>query len=162
MEVNNMSLKGRWFSERDINFINSINDELLDDVIQTEILLFKACADATALNIYGENNTATGKQFYPGIEITALIDRGEIRTDYDDFGPDRKQNVVFKMLEKKLRELNLFPQTGDLVLFNERYHEIDDVAQEQFLGGVDDKSFSIIVNTHYSRLSKVEIVKRQS
>jgi hypothetical protein len=157
-----MGLKGRWFSARDMNFINSINGELMGDIIQTEVLLFKIAADQTTTNIYGESKSSVGKQYFPGIEITALIDRAQIASDADDFGPDRKQNVVFKMREKMLREVNFFPQTGDLVLFNERYHEIDDVVQEQFLGGVDDKSHSIIVNTHYTRLSKVDLVQRQS
>ena len=157
-----MGLKGRWFSNRDIDFINSINGELMGDVIQTEVLLFKAAADQTTTNIYGESKASTGKQFYPGIEITSLIDRADIRTEADDFGPDRKQNVVFKFREKFLKAVNFFPQTGDLILFNERYHEVDDVVQEQFLGGVDDKSFSLIVNTHYTRLSKVDIIQRQS
>lgn len=155
-------MKGRWFSNRDVNFINSVNGELLGDVIQTEVTLFKPSADQTSANIYGESKSSVGKQFYPGIDITALIDRGEIATEVDDFGPTRKQNVVFKFREKMLKEINFFPQTGDLVLFNERYHEIDDVSQEQFLGGVDDKSFSIIVNTHYTRLSKIDIIQRQS
>lgn len=157
-----MGLKGRWFSERDINFINSINAELLGDMIQTEVTLFKTAADQTTANIYGESKSSVGKQFYPGIEITALIDRAEIATEADDFGPDRKQNVVFKFREKMLKEINFFPQTGDLVLFNERYHEVDAIVQEQFLGGIDDKSFSIIVNTHYTRLSKVDVIQRQS
>lgn len=157
-----MGLKGRWFSTRDINFINSINGELMGDVIQTEVLLFKIAADQTTTNIYGESKSSVGKQYFPGIEITALIDRAQIATDADDFGPERKQNVVFKMREKMLKELNFFPQTGDLVLFNERYHEVDDVVQEQLLGGVDDKSHSIVVNTHYTRLSKIDLVQRQS
>lgn len=157
-----MGLKGRFFSARDINLINSFNGELMGDIIQTEVTLYKACADATSINIYGESKPSVGKQYFPGIEITALIDRGDISTDQDDFGPERKQNVVFKFREKMLKLLNFFPQTGDLVLFNERYHEIHDVAQEQFLGGVDDKSFSIIVNTNYTRLSKVDVVQRQS
>lgn len=157
-----MGLKGRYFSERDMNFINSINAELMSDIIQTEVTVFKMAADVTTTNIYGENKASEGKTYYPGIEITAIIDRAEIATDTDDFGPNRKQNVVFKFREKMLRAINFFPQVGDLVLFNERYHEIDNVVQEQFLGGIDDKSFSIIVNTHYSRLSAVDLVVRQS
>lgn len=157
-----MGLNGRFFSGRDIGFINSINGELLEDVIQTEVTLFKACADVTTTNIYGESKSSVGKTYYPGIDITALIDRAEIATDADDFGPDRKQNVVFKLAEQVLKQINFFPQTGDLVLFNARYHEVDNVVQEQFLGGVDDKSFSIILNTHYTRLSKVDVVQRQS
>lgn len=157
-----MGLKGRWFSNRDVNLINSFNGEILGDIIQTEVTLFKSAADQTPTNIYGESKSSVGKQFYPGIEITTHIDRAEISTNYDDFGPDRKQNVVFKFREKMLKEINFFPQTGDLVLFNERYHEVDEVVQEQLLGGIDDKSFSIIVNTHYSRLSKIDIIQRQS
>jgi hypothetical protein len=157
-----MGLKGKYFSERDVEFITSISDELLGDVIQTEVTIFKMCADMTNTNIYGESKASVGKQYYPGIDVVALIDRAEIATDADDFGPDRKQNVVFKFLEKDLQKIDFFPQTGDLVLFNERYHEMDDIAQEQFLGGQDDKSFSIIVNTHYTRLSKVDLVNRQT
>lgn len=157
-----MGLKGRFYSARDINFINSINGELMGDVVQTEVTVFKLYADATATNIYGESKSSVGKQYYPGIEVTSFIDRADIDTDFDDFGPDRKQQVIFKFREAFLKAVNLFPQNGDLVLFNERYHEIDNVVQEQFLGGVDDKSFSIIVNTHYSRLSKVDLVQRQS
>jgi hypothetical protein len=157
-----MGLRGRYFSIRDMGFMHSLNGELMGDIIQTEITVYKMVADVTTINIYGESKASSGKTYYPGIEITALIDRAEIATDVDDFGPNRKQNVVFKFREKMLKEINFFPQVGDLVLFNERYHEVDNVVQEQFLGGIDDKSFSIIVNTHYSRLSSIDLVVRQS
>ncbi len=157
-----MGLKGRFFSQRDMDFINSVNGELLGDIIQTEVTVFKICADVTTTNIYGEVKSSVGVTYYPGIEITALIDRSSISTESDDFGPDRKQDVVFKMREKMLKEINFFPQNGDLILFNARYHEVDNVVQEQFLGGVDDKSHSIIVNTHYSRLTKINLATRQS
>lgn len=157
-----MGLPGRYFSVRDMAFIHSTNAELYGDIIQTEVTIFKACPDQTAINIYGESKPSSGKTFYPGIDIIALIDRADIVTDTDDFGPDRKQDVVFKFREKMLRLVNLFPQNGDLVLFNERYHEINNVIQEQFPGGVPEKSWSIVVNTHYTRLSKVDVVIRQS
>ena len=157
-----MGLSGRYFSERDINFVNSINDEFLGDIVQLEVTLFKACADSTQTNMYGESKPEIGKTYYPGIDIICLVDRADISTDAEDFGPDRKQNVAFKFMEKDLQKINFFPQTGDLVLFNERYHEMDDIVQEQFLGGQPDKSFSVIVNTHYTRLSKVDLVERQS
>ena len=49
-----------------------------------------------------------------------------------------------------------------MIKFNNRFHEVDNVVQEQFLGGIEDKSHSIITNTHYSRLSKLNFVERQS
>jgi hypothetical protein len=161
MEQNNMGLLGRFFSERDLKFIASVNAELVGDVIQTEVFIFKSCASETPINIYGESDPQTGKMFYPGVECTCLIDRADIDTTYDQFGPDRNQSVVFKFREDNLKLVNLYPEIGDIIQFNNRYHEIDNVVQEQFLGGVPEKSFSIITNTHYSRLSKLSLVKRQ-
>lgn len=146
----------------DISFVNGINDELLGDVIQTEVALFKLCPESTKTNMYGESDQKAGKQYFPGLEIVCLVDRAEIATDADDFGPDRKQNVAFRFMEKDLEAVGFFPQTGDIVHFNDRYHEIDDVVQEQFLGGQPIKSLSIIVNTHYTSLSKIDMVQRQS
>ena len=156
-----MPLLGRFFSKRDLKLVASINAELAGDIIQTEVFIYKICADQTLLNIYGETSQESGKIFYPGVECTCLIDRAEINTTYDQFGPDRNQDVVFKFREENLKLINLYPELGDIVEFNKRYHEIDNVVQEQFLGGISDKSLSIICNTHYSRLSKLNLVNRQ-
>jgi len=157
-----MGLAGRWFSERDLRLINHFNAELMGDVIQTEVTIYKVAANETKINVYGEADPATGIVFYPGVEITALIQREDISTEYGEFGPDRKQDVVFKFRENMLKLVNLFPEIGDMISFNERYHEIDNVIQEQLLGGIETKSHSIICNTHYSKLSKLNIVNRQS
>lgn len=154
-------LRGRFFSPRDLKVINSFNGELMGDIIQTEIILYKMAADQTIVNIYGESDPKTGKMFYPGVEVTCLIDRADINTNYDEFGPDRDQTVVFKFRENMLKLVNIYPEVGDIVKFNQRFHEIDNVVQEQLLGGIEDKSHSIIVNTHYSRLSKLNFVERQ-
>ena len=156
-----MSTLGRFFSPRDLKFINSVNAELMGDIIQTEVFIFKICADQTKINVYGESDPQSGKIFYPGVECTCLIDRADIDTTYDQFGPDRNQTVVFKFREDNLKLVNLYPEVGDIVEFNKRYHEIDNIVQEQLLGGQPDKSLSIIVNTHYSRLSKLSLVERQ-
>lgn len=156
-----MGLLGRYFSERDLNIINSFNAELMGDIIQTLVTIHKICPDQTRINIYGETSPQTGNVYYPGIEITAIINRADIETNYDDFGPDREQSVIFAFREKMLKQFNLFPEVGDLILFNERYHECDNVVQEQFLGGIDDKSHSIICHTNYTRLSKISLVERQ-
>ena len=156
-----MSLLGRYFSVRDLKLVNSFNGELMGDIIQTEILIYKMAPSEMVTNIYGESSPETGKLFYPGVEVTCFVDRADIDTTYDDFGSDRNQTVVFKFRENMLKLVNVYPENGDIIRFNERYHEIDNVVQEQFLGGIEDKSHSIIVNTHYSRLSKLSFVERQ-
>ena len=155
-----MALFGRYYSQRDINFINQINAELMRDIIETLVVLFKIAPNETNTNVYGEA-TSEGKSFYPGVELSSLIDRGDINTDDEGFGPDRDQTVVFKFRELALKDADFYPEVGDLILFNDRYHEVDNVVQEQFLGGQSNKSHSIICNTHYSKLSKINLVNRQ-
>lgn len=156
-----MSLFGRYFSERDLRFLNSVNAELTRDIIQTIVVCFKIAADVTTVNVYGESSPSEGKSFYDGVELVALIDRSDPNTDDEGFGPDRDQSVVFKLRQNSCMDANYFPQIGDIILFNNRYHEINNIVQEQLLGGQAEKSHSFICNTHYSRLSKLNIIERQ-
>lgn len=155
-----MSLFGRYFSSRDLQFINSVNAELLGNIIETYVVCFKIAAGHVKTNMYGESGVEEGKSFYDGIQLTALIERNDPTTDDEGFGPDRDQSVVFKLRENSCRDANYFPEIGDVILFNDRYHEINNIVQEQFLGGQSDKSHSFICNTHYSRLSKLNIIER--
>ena len=131
------------------------------DIIETLVVCFKICAAETRVNMYGEAAPTEGKSFFPGIELTSLIDRGDITTNDEGFGPDRDQSVVFKFRELSLKDANFYPEVGDFILFNDRYHEVNNVVQEQLLGGQANKSHSIICNTHYSRLSQINLVDRQ-
>ena len=156
-----MALFGRYYSQRDINLVNQFNAELMRDIIETLVVLFKIAPNETNTNIYGEAVAAEGKSFYSGVELSSLIDRGDITTDDEGFGPDRDQSVVFKFRELALKDASFYPEVGDMILFNDRYHEVDNVVQAQLLGGQANKSHSIICNTHYSKLSKINLVNRQ-
>lgn len=156
-----MGLLGRYYSTRDMKLLASFNAELMGDIVQTLVVIHKFVPDKIKLNVYGESTPEGGKMFYAGVPMTAFIKREIIETPTDEFGTDRRQIVTFAFREAMLKQVNLFPEVGDIVVFNERYHEIDGFRQEQFLGGVDDKSWSIVCETHYSRLSKLSIFERQ-
>jgi len=154
------SLKGRYFSQRDLNFINSINGELMGDVVENLATIYKIAPNETKTNIYGETSAETGKWYMPAIQISVLVERPDMESEYDDFGPNRRQDHIFKMREKMLRELNFYPEIGDIVFWNDRYYEVDNVVQEQLLGGQSEKSHSIIVNTHYTKITSLNIIQR--
>ena len=159
---NNNYSPGRYFSSRDLNFLGSVNSELIGDIIECVVQVFKIAAYETNTNIYGESSSDKGKVFYSGIDLSCLVQREDINTENQGYGPDRKQDIVYRFRERDCITTNYFPEIGDLVLYNQRYYEIDNVIQEQFLGGHPDKSLSLIVNTHYTRLSKLNLVERQT
>ena len=153
---------GRYFSARDRLLVDSVNAELFGDMVQIVVELYKVAPEETSVNIYGETDQSVGRFYFSPIEMTCFSDTGDMTAEDANFGPDRKQSSVFKFREKMLKHVNFYPQEGDLVAFNGRFYEIDNVVQEQRLGGQPDKSHSIICNTHYTRLSKVNIIERQS
>jgi len=157
-----MALRGRFYSIRDLKLINSLNNELVDDIIQSSVIIFKLSPQQTKINLYGESDNSVGKSFFPGVEVACQLQREDITSEDAEFGVDRKQDIVFKFREVVLKQENLFPEVGDIFEYNGRYYEANNVIREQFLGDIPGKSFSIIVNSHYTRISKLNIVNRQT
>ena len=156
------SLKGRYFSTRDLNMINSLNGELMGNIIENIIDIFKISPSETKTNIYGETAAETGKWYFPAIKISALVERNDMTAEYDDFGPSRNQTHIFKMREKMLRQLEFYPEIGDVIYWNDRYYEVDNVVQEQLLGGQSEKSHSIICNAHYTKITSLNVLERNN
>jgi hypothetical protein len=156
-----MGLLGRYVSERDFKFMRSINNELLYDIVQTICTYYKISPLESNTNVYGES-VQNEKVFYIPQDIPCYIRREDINNDEAVFyGPDRTQNTDFFFLEEWLKKSNLYPEIGDIISFNQRYYECDNVVQEQFLGGIAEKSLSIVCHTHYTRLSKINTISRQ-
>ena len=156
-------------SRRDINVFLSVNNELLNKIICQEVLYYKIDLD-TKTNIYGES---TNKFYTEPILITCLIERGDVENPYTDFGPDTEQIYQFKFLREHLkskdRQNDLVPEIGDIIMFNEYYWEVDGINENQLIVGKQPEthlsdsnetfgnSFSIIVSSHKTRLSKTDI-----
>lgn len=155
-----MKLKGRYFSARDLNLINSLNAELMGDIIENLIDIFKIAPNETVTNIYGETSVISGKFYEAGIRISCLIERSDMLAEYDDFGPNRQQTHIFKLRERACIDLNFYPDIGDVVFWNDKYYEIDNVVREQLLSGQPSKSHSIILNAHYTKYTSLNILSR--
>ena len=154
---------------RDIGLFHSLNKELINDIIQTEIGYYKFVLEATAAssNIYGESDT---KQFYEPVRIACLITRKDQEWSVDEFGPDMDQGVNFAILKESVKELNLVPEIGDIVIFNNNFFEVDALVENQLILGKDPdyaistgandfgNSHSIIIKSHLSRVEKLNLV----
>lgn len=158
-------------NSRDIAFIKNINRELLDDVIQQEVDYYELSLKDTQTNIYGES--AGGKVYFRPVRITCLIERGDITAVADDqFGIDQAQSTQFKFFKPKLREYSLVPQVGDVIESRGIYYEVDNVNENQFFVGKDGdygknvgpefgESLGITCETHYARVTRLQIVKNR-
>ena len=152
---------------RDINLFHTINSELINDIIQTEIGYYKFVVERTSANVYGE---AMGKVFYEPVRIAGLINRQDQSWSADDFGSDVNQTVSFKFLKEELRVLNLIPEVGDVILYRNNFYEVDTKIENQLIMGRDPDyaistgttdfgdSFSVNVNTHLSGVQRLNLI----
>ena len=147
----------KFLQTRDIEFFKSIARELVDDVVQNTIVLFKINMNETKVNIYGES---LNKTWYPGVELYALYSKSPEDIVYEGFGPEMQQNITFKLDRMMCEEKNVYPEVGDVIFFDTSYYEIDNTNEIQFIGGSPDNSFSIVCETFMVSKSTLNIEER--
>ena len=147
----------KFLQTRDIEFFKSIARELVDDVVQNTIVLFKINMNETKVNIYGES---LNKTWYPGVELYALYSKSPEDIVYEGFGPDMQQNITFKLDRIMCEEKEVYPEVGDIIFFDTSYYEIDNTNEIQFIGGSPDNNFSIVCETFMVTKSTLNIEER--
>ena len=152
---------------RDISLFHNLNKELINDIIQTEVAYYKFALEQTKVNVYGE---APGKNFFEPLKIACLINKEDQAWSSDQFGSDVNQAINFRFLKEELRNINLIPEVGDLLLFKNNFYEVDAKVENQLILGRDPDyaistetsnfgdSFSIVINTHISRIEKLNLI----
>ncbi len=147
----------KFVSSRDVNFFKGIARELVDEVIQNTIVLFKVNLNDTKTNLYGES---LDKTWHPGVELYALIDKGDQDATYEGFGASTYQTIEFKLDRWMLEEKNIYPQIGDIIYFNGSYFEIDTTNEIQFVGGQTYNNFSVVCTAFMVSKSALNIEER--
>ena len=157
-------------SVRDALMQIGVASEFVGNVVTQQIGYYKVILNQTPSNVYGES---FDKSYIGPVLINCLIVRGDFTTVTDDFGPDTRREVDFRFLKVDLEKTNVVPETGDIIMYNELYYEVDNVNENQlFLGkdpaysysqGLDNfgASFSIIVNTHMTTPERLGITKQR-
>ena len=147
----------RFALDRDIRFFESLSKELVDAVIETTVVLFKLAIEDVKTNLYGES---LNKSYYQGTECNAVIERDDTSVNYEGFGPDNGQNVEFRFNRITLEAKGFYPEIGDIIMHNDAYFEIDNVREDQLIGGQSGEKFSIICSTFMTRRSSIQTEMR--
>jgi hypothetical protein len=150
--------------KRDAAFFSKINKELITDIIDTEIYYYKIILDDTKRNLYGEGKD---KVFYNPVKIPTLVDRTNAEQIFDEFGSSYTRNVNFYFLRDILVEKNVFPEVGDVIVWNDEQHIVDVTFTNQFFAGKNPDTWdggdsqgyniSIICETHVTRKTQLKL-----
>ena len=156
-------------SSRDFDLLVNINRELLKDIVEQEILIYKLNIADTSTNLYGE---ALQKTYLEPVKFNCLITRGDQVYDVDEFGIDLGREATFALLKRDLEDIQLVPEVGDIVMWHEDYYEVDNLTENQLFYGRNKDyniertagygaSISLILNCHLTRADRVGIARQR-
>jgi len=147
----------RFIQSRDYNFFQNISRELVDDVVQTQVYLFKFIPYESKTNLYGES---LDKSYYQGISLFCMVEYGDESQQYDGFGQDTVQEVIFKFNQDTCIKKDVMPEIGDIIQFAEGYYEITNTNQTQLVGMQANNNFTVECITYLTRRSQLNIEER--
>ena len=152
----------RYYGAKDLATIEKFNRELLgepniDDcgIIDQFVILYRVSVYETETNMYGE--ASEGKVYKQGVKLPCIVDASDFDFNYDDFGPDNRQSVSFAFQRAYLVEVDLKPEIGDIMQWNDGYFEVDKFNENQLIGGNFDNSHSIVVSANLVRRPTVNL-----
>ena len=147
----------RYYGAKDLATIEKFNRELLgepnisdDGIIDQFIILYRTSVYETDTNMYGE--ASEGKVHQTPVKLPCIVDAEDLNINYDDFGPDNKQDVSFAFQRAYLVEVDLKPEIGDIMKWNSGYFEVNTFNENQLVGGNFNNSHSIVVSAHLTRM----------
>jgi hypothetical protein len=155
---------------RDISLFRHINKELINNIIQQSVGYYKIALDKTSSNIYGESLIKT---YNDPILVNCLIERTPPTWSETEFGADITQDITVRFLRDILVDINLVPEVGDVVLWQNDYYEVDGTVENQLVVGKDPSfaydsdvtdfgsSISIIVTAKFIRPEKLGLGKER-
>lgn len=143
---------------RDAKFLASINRELLNAIIDTEIEFFKLIVEQSNSNIYGESES---KSYYDSILIPCLVTKEGKTANMDDYGHSYTRTAQFGVSRDILERADFYPEVGDIIFWDNEYYEVDNVDANQYFVGKNPEtwpngsdhgySVSIMIDTHATR-----------
>ena len=145
--------------QKEFDLINAMNEELIDEIVGQSVDIYKVNIDNTNENIYGESTT---KYYDIGFRVNCLILYNEPEVNQDEFGADLNADIEMYFQRENLSSgsLNFYPESGDIVDWNNYYWEINGVTEPQLIGGSPSFSHAIKATAHRSRLSSLQIEER--
>tara|TARA_R110002020_G_scaffold147290_2_gene322594 strand:- start:2400 stop:2885 length:486 start_codon:yes stop_codon:yes gene_type:complete len=160
-------MPSRFYSKKDIDTFDKFNKELVgnlstgkDGIINQPVIIYKVSVYDTEVNMYGE--TAEGKVYNSGVQLTALVEADDQTTTTDEFGPDLQQNALFSFIRQSLVDINYVIEIGDVVEWNSGYWEISSISENQLIGGQTDYNHSVVCNSFLVRISNLNIERVRS
>ena len=152
-------------SARDYSLVTKFNRELVYKLVDTEVGYYKFVLDQSRVNLYGEG---VSKVYYQPVRTPIYISRQPNDAVQTDAGIDAMVAIEFYILRDTMLTLNIVPEIGDVINWDDKYYEIDNTTENQYFAGKNPDtwikgnnfggSLSFMCNAHQMRESQLQLL----
>ena len=152
-------------SARDYSLVTKFNRELVYKLVDTEVGYYKFVLDQSRVNLYGEG---ISKVYYQPVRTPIYISRSPNDAVQTDAGIDAMVAIEFYILRDTMLTLNIVPEIGDIINWDDKYYEIDNTTENQYFAGKNPDtwvkgnnfggSLSFVCNAHQIRESQLQLL----
>ena len=148
-----------FLREKELNFFNKINKELIQRIIAQKIIYYSVSEEHT--NVDKLYNEAISKTVYMPVELNALINFNEPQETTTNWSIDTKYSISVYIHEYELKERNIEPREGDFVNWHKIFYEIKTVTRPQILFGQIENTIMAKLECVVSRQSNFNILDEE-
>ncbi len=142
-----------FYGKKDLNLMNNLNRQLIQKIIDTKVKFLKLDVRQITQNIYGQAKT---KFYMQPIQLPALIQHENPNITDQLYGVNYQHFLVVKLNIQMLKQINLYPEVGDVVQYNQSDFEVASIVNNQFIGGHVQNKFSLVLNCVHTAVSKTQ------
>lgn len=155
-------------SARDVSFKRKVARSFMGRTVSIEVLYYKLSLSDTVYDIYGDSKA---KMYFDPVLLVCSLERNPQTSDDGEYGTSTSRLNNFAFLKDDLIDLNLVPEKGDIIMWNESPFEVDLAVEDQLLSGKDPNysleaglekfgaSWSIICESHLAHINRLNIVE---
>lgn len=144
----------RFGGNTDWNLVQHFNNELLVDFVDINVVLYKINITDSVKNSYDES---TSKTWYSGVSIACLLSRQK-NTVIKDMTLNIEQDAEFHFLRSMCVDRNVFPEIGDIIVYDNLFFEISALNDLQKWLGQVGRNVSIVATAHMTRTTTLNLL----
>ncbi len=144
----------RVFAQQDFQTILGLNTELINNIIDTPVLIYKLVINKSKPNIYGE---ATKKVYYTPVLVPCIFSRVNTVSVEKVGTIDIEQQSQFAFLRQQLINQNIYPERGDVIEYDNSYYEIENAIEVQLFAGQVAYNLQVLCDTHLMRTEPTQL-----
>lgn len=139
-----------FITDREIEYINSINTEFIEIVVQQKVIYYAIENNLTQSDeLYGES---LKKIFRNPIEIYCRVFLKNMDVTTGNMGLDKIYEIeVFFQRDRVMNDLGFYPREGDFISWSNKYFEIKKVREPQLFGGLSQQKIGVFCDCTITR-----------